>query len=88
MWCGEAFYGVGVQVVEVLILLGALFLSSVPPESQQDFFLFYTMTSFFFWWDWDLNSWLHTCKAGLSHTSSPFFCGYFGVGIWRAICPG
>jgi hypothetical protein len=37
MWCGEAFYGLGVQGVEVLILLGALFLPSVTPASQQDF---------------------------------------------------
>jgi hypothetical protein len=37
MWCGEAFYGLGVQGVEVLILLGALFLPSVAPVSQQGF---------------------------------------------------
>jgi hypothetical protein len=37
MWPGEAFYGLGVQGVEVLILLGALFLSSVAPASQQGF---------------------------------------------------
>jgi hypothetical protein len=29
MWCGEAFYRLGVQGVKVLILLGALFLPSV-----------------------------------------------------------
>jgi hypothetical protein len=37
MWCGEALYGLRVQGVEVLILLGALFLPSVAPASQQDF---------------------------------------------------
>jgi hypothetical protein len=37
MWCGKALYGLGVQGVEVLILLGALFLPSVAPLSQQDF---------------------------------------------------
>jgi hypothetical protein len=37
MWCGEALYGLGVQGVEVLILLGALFLPSAAPVSQQDF---------------------------------------------------
>jgi hypothetical protein len=37
MWCGEALYGVGVQGVEVLILLGALFPPSVALASQQDF---------------------------------------------------
>jgi hypothetical protein len=36
-WCGEASHGLGVQGVEVLILLGALFLPSVAPASQQDF---------------------------------------------------
>jgi hypothetical protein len=36
-WCGEAFYGPGVQGVKVLILHGALFLPSVAPPSQQDF---------------------------------------------------
>jgi hypothetical protein len=36
-WCGEAFYGLGVHGVEVLILLGALFPPSVAPESQQGF---------------------------------------------------
>jgi hypothetical protein len=36
-WSGEALYGLGVQGVEVLILLGALFPPSVAPESQQDF---------------------------------------------------
>jgi hypothetical protein len=35
MWHGEAFYGLGVQGVEVLILLGALFPLSVAPASQQ-----------------------------------------------------
>jgi hypothetical protein len=36
-WCGEAFHELGVQGVENLILLGALFLPSVAPASQQDF---------------------------------------------------
>jgi hypothetical protein len=36
-WHGEALYGLGVQGVEVLILLGALFVASVAPASQQDF---------------------------------------------------
>jgi hypothetical protein len=35
-WHGEVFYRVGVQDVEVLIL-GAFFLPSVAPASQQDF---------------------------------------------------
>jgi hypothetical protein len=34
MWCGEAFHRLGVQGVEVLILLGALFPPSVAPASQ------------------------------------------------------
>jgi hypothetical protein len=37
MWCGEALYGLGVQGVKVLTLLGALFLTSVGLASQQDF---------------------------------------------------
>jgi hypothetical protein len=37
MWCGEAFCGLGVQGVEVLILLSSLFLQSVAPASQQGF---------------------------------------------------
>jgi hypothetical protein len=37
MWHGEALCWVGVQGVEVLILFGALFLSSVAAASQQDF---------------------------------------------------
>jgi hypothetical protein len=36
-WHGEAFYGLGVQGVKVLILLGVLFLPSVAPVSQQGF---------------------------------------------------
>jgi hypothetical protein len=36
-WCEEAFYRLGVQGVEVLILLGALFPPSVAPVSQQGF---------------------------------------------------
>jgi hypothetical protein len=36
-WCREALYGLRVQGDEVLILLGALFLPSVAPSSQQDF---------------------------------------------------
>jgi hypothetical protein len=39
MWDGEAFYGLGVQGFEVLILLCALFLPSVAPESQQSFLI-------------------------------------------------
>jgi hypothetical protein len=39
MWHGEAFYRVGVQGIEVLILLGALFLPSMAPASQQGFWL-------------------------------------------------
>jgi hypothetical protein len=34
MWHGEAFHGIGVQGVELLILLAALFLISVVPASQ------------------------------------------------------
>jgi hypothetical protein len=37
MWHGEAFYGLGVQGVEVLILLGALFPPRVAPAFQQGF---------------------------------------------------
>jgi hypothetical protein len=37
MWCGEALYGLWFESVEVLILLGALFLPSVAPMSQQNF---------------------------------------------------
>jgi hypothetical protein len=37
MWCGEALYGLGVQGVGVLLLLGGFFLPSVAPVSQQDF---------------------------------------------------
>jgi hypothetical protein len=36
-WHGEAFYRLGVQGVEDLILLGVLFTPSVAPSSQQDF---------------------------------------------------
>jgi hypothetical protein len=36
-WHGEAFDRLGVQGVEVLSLLGALFLPSVAPVSQQGF---------------------------------------------------
>jgi hypothetical protein len=36
-WWGETFYELGVQGADVLILLGALFLPSVPPASQQGF---------------------------------------------------
>jgi hypothetical protein len=36
-WCGEAFHGLRVQGVEVLILLVAFFLPSVAPDSQQGF---------------------------------------------------
>jgi uncharacterized membrane protein YqaE (UPF0057 family) len=37
MWPGEAFHGLGVQNVEVLILLAALFLPSVASASQRGF---------------------------------------------------
>jgi hypothetical protein len=36
-WHGEAFYGLVVQGVKIVILLGALFPPSVAPASQQDF---------------------------------------------------
>jgi hypothetical protein len=39
--------------------------------------------SFSFWLDWGLNSGLQLAKQALyllSHTSSPFCCGYFGDG--------
>jgi hypothetical protein len=36
-WSGKAFYGLGAQVVKVLILLGVLFPPSVAPASQQGF---------------------------------------------------
>jgi hypothetical protein len=36
-WWGEALYGLRVQGVEVLIPLGAFFLPSVAPGSQQNF---------------------------------------------------
>jgi hypothetical protein len=35
--CGEAFYRLGAQGIEVLIFLSALYLPSVAPVSQQDF---------------------------------------------------
>jgi hypothetical protein len=37
MWCGKAFYRLGVQGVEVLILLGTLFPPSVAPAPQKGF---------------------------------------------------
>jgi hypothetical protein len=37
MWCGEAFHRLGIQDVEVLILLAVLFLPSVAPVSPQGF---------------------------------------------------
>jgi hypothetical protein len=37
MWRVEAFHGLGVQGVKVSILLGAFFLPSVAPASQQGF---------------------------------------------------
>jgi hypothetical protein len=37
MWCGEALYGLGVQGVEVLNLLGSFFLPGVATASQQNF---------------------------------------------------
>jgi hypothetical protein len=45
--------------------------------------------SFFGGWDWNLNSGLCTCKAGvllLSHTSSPFFCFGYHVLIVQSHC--
>jgi hypothetical protein len=36
-WCGEAFYGIGVQGVDILILFGALLSPSVAPGYQQGF---------------------------------------------------
>jgi hypothetical protein len=36
-WSGEAFYGLGVQGVKVLILLGTVFLPNVALVSQQNF---------------------------------------------------
>jgi hypothetical protein len=36
-WHGEAFRGLGVQAVEVLIFLAALFLPSMAPASKQGF---------------------------------------------------
>jgi hypothetical protein len=33
MWCGKAIFGLGVQGVEVLILLGAFFLPNVASAS-------------------------------------------------------
>jgi hypothetical protein len=36
-WHGEAFHRLGVQDVEILILLAALFLLSVGPVSQRGF---------------------------------------------------
>jgi hypothetical protein len=36
-WHGEAFHGLGVQAIEVLILVGRLFLPCVAPACQQDF---------------------------------------------------
>jgi hypothetical protein len=37
MWCGEGSYGLGVQGIRLLILLGGFFLPSVAPASQQNF---------------------------------------------------
>jgi hypothetical protein len=37
MWYGEALYRLRIQGVKVLILLGAFFLPSMAPASQQDF---------------------------------------------------
>jgi hypothetical protein len=36
-WYGEAFHGLGVYSVEILIHLGALFLPTVAPASKKDF---------------------------------------------------
>jgi hypothetical protein len=48
---------------------------------------------FFFLWDWGLKSRIGTALAKqvlycLSHTSSPFWSGYFENGVPRTICPG
>jgi hypothetical protein len=45
MWHGEALYGLRVQRVEALILLGAFFLPSVAPASQQNFWFMELMLS-------------------------------------------
>jgi hypothetical protein len=37
MWYGEAFHGLGAQGVEVLILVGCLFPTSMAPVSQGNF---------------------------------------------------
>jgi hypothetical protein len=37
MWHGEAFYKLGIQSVEVLIFLGALFRPNVASTSQEGF---------------------------------------------------
>jgi hypothetical protein len=36
-WCGEALYRLGAHGVEVLILLGAIFLPGVAPAPQEGF---------------------------------------------------
>jgi hypothetical protein len=47
--CREALYRLGVQGVEALITLGAYFLPSVAPESQQNFlFMALTLSAFAF----------------------------------------
>jgi hypothetical protein len=37
MWCGEVFYGLDVQGVRVLLLVGNFIMPNVAPVSQQDF---------------------------------------------------
>jgi hypothetical protein len=44
-WCGEDFYGLGVQSVWVLLLFGVFFLPSVAPASQQYFWSMELMLS-------------------------------------------
>jgi hypothetical protein len=44
-WCGEALYGLGLQGVEVLVLLSAFSLPRVAPASQQNFWFTEIMLS-------------------------------------------
>jgi hypothetical protein len=45
MWFGEAFHGLDVQNIKVLIILAALFLPIVAPASQQHFSVLELMLS-------------------------------------------
>jgi hypothetical protein len=67
MWHGEAFYGLGVQVVKVLILLGALFLPSGSSVSAR--FLIHGAHSVFFCAQ--LPSWIESISF--------FILNFFGV---------